>query len=531
MKKTLAMVALLSGLSFAQTVPTSISFNARLSDTSGQPITGSHALGFGLYDAASGSGAIWTENVSAATFSADGLTYVELGAVTQLTTAAFDGRKLFLEVSVDGTTMAPRLPIVSVPYALRASVAAAVGSLNEAAIQRRVTGTCSAGQAVRSIDAAGAVVCEPLGIGDITSVTTATGSGLSGGASSGDVALRLSTCAAGEVLKSDGTNWACAGDATGGYTATPPLAIAGGTLSLSGCPNNQILKSNGTTWVCAADSSITSVNGLAGGTLSSSLSITGDLSVRGVQLTEPTSPRLSFGTSLGACQAASVFNGGFVLFPSRFPAPPIFIGTIDETIDNSGASWARLMSWNSNRVGIRCNTVSEAMHWMAIEPGVHTIDGKRVMAGRATNVSTNGTVFFPQLFNAPPLVLLFPDESGDNSGGVYNRVINTITTGGFQVYVDGNLDGMHWVAFEAGDYQYGPYHFFVGQAPNPATNVNIALPNTFNSAPGVLLTIVDANNSGPVAARTHRITPTSFAPYVDAAGGEFLTFLAFEDKR
>ena len=408
MKKTLVVVALLSSLSFAQTVPTSISFNARLSDTGGQPITGAHALGFGLYDAASGGAAIWTENQAAATFSADGVTYVELGSVTALTPAAFDGRKLFLEVSVDGTTMTPRLPIVSVPYALRASVAAAVGSLNEAAIQRRVTGTCPAGQAVRSIDAAGAVTCEPLGIGDVTSVTTASGSGLSGGSATGDVALRLSSCAAGEVLKSDGTNWACAGDATGGYTATPPLAIAGNTLSLSGCANNQILRSNGTTWVCATDTNVTSVNGLAGGTISSSVTITGDLSVRGVQLTEPVSPRLSFGTATGACQAASASNGGFVIFPSRFPAPPIFIGTIDETIDNSGASWARLLSWNSNRVGIRCNTLSEAMHWMAIEPGVHTIDGKRVMAGRATNVATNSTVFFPMLFTAPPLCCSSP---------------------------------------------------------------------------------------------------------------------------
>lgn len=79
-------------------------------------------------------------------------------------------------------------------------------------------------------------------------------------------------------------------------------------------------------------------------------------------------------------------------------------------------------------------------------------------------------------------MLLFPDESGDNSGGVYNRVINTVTTGGFQVYVDGNLDGMHWVAFEPGEYNVGPYHFFVGQAASPATNVNIALPaNMFSS--------------------------------------------------
>ncbi|MDP1825695.1 MAG: hypothetical protein Q8L48_20710 [Archangium sp.] len=240
MTKTLAVIACLtSSLAVAQTVPGSITFNARLSDTGGAPITGSHALGFGLYDSGSGGAALWTENVSGASFSTEGVAFVELGAVTPLTTTVLDGRKLYLEVSVDGTTMSPRLAIVSVPYAIRASVAASalqVGSLTESAIQRRVTGTCNAGQAVRSIDAAGGVQCESVsggGGGDITSVTTAAGSGLNGGAATGDVPLSLITCAAGEVLKHNGTAWACAADASGSTMAGPGLTLAGSTLSIN----------------------------------------------------------------------------------------------------------------------------------------------------------------------------------------------------------------------------------------------------------------------------------------------------------
>ena len=54
MIRILAAIACLTAtLALAQTVPTSISFNARLADTAGAPITGAHALSFGLFDQAS----------------------------------------------------------------------------------------------------------------------------------------------------------------------------------------------------------------------------------------------------------------------------------------------------------------------------------------------------------------------------------------------------------------------------------------------------------------------------------------------
>lgn len=200
------LVSLTSSLVLAQTVPGSISFNARLTDTGGAPVTGSHALSFGLYSQTTGGAAVWTEMVANASFSTDGLVYVELGSTTALTPAALDGSKLYLEVQVDGTTMAPRLPVVSVPYAVRASVAASalsVGTLTESNIQRRVTGTCSSGQAIRSIDAAGGVQCENAG---------------------------LMTCPAGQIPKSNGTGYACAADDTGlmSITGTAPINVTTG---------------------------------------------------------------------------------------------------------------------------------------------------------------------------------------------------------------------------------------------------------------------------------------------------------------
>lgn len=120
------ILALVAGVAHAQ-VPQTVTFSARVADD-GVALTGSHQLRFRLYTAATDGDLRWEEN-HGAVWVDDGLVYVGLGAITPLTITVLDGAPLWVEVELDGAALSPRLPLRSVPYAVRAGNAAQLGGL------------------------------------------------------------------------------------------------------------------------------------------------------------------------------------------------------------------------------------------------------------------------------------------------------------------------------------------------------------------------------------------------------------------
>ena len=116
-------------------VPSLVSYQGRLTDAAGQPVSdGTYSLTFAVYPSPTGGTPLWMEEGRSVSVSG-GLFTVLLGEVTPLPSQGFPETS-WLETRVAGTPLAPRVRLVSAPYALRAGAAdqvppsAAVTSLN-----------------------------------------------------------------------------------------------------------------------------------------------------------------------------------------------------------------------------------------------------------------------------------------------------------------------------------------------------------------------------------------------------------------
>jgi hypothetical protein len=118
------------------------------------------------------------------------------------------------------------------------------------------------------------------GDGTITGVTTASGSGLSGGGASGSLKLSLTTsCAASQVLEWNGTAWACA-SSTG--TGTITGVTAGTDLTGGGTSGNVTLNLN-TSALNAAYAQLGAANTFTGNqTVNGNLSVTGSVAATSI---------------------------------------------------------------------------------------------------------------------------------------------------------------------------------------------------------------------------------------------------------
>jgi hypothetical protein len=139
MKTIVCILALVASLAAAPalgqgSVPDLISYQGRLLDSSGQPVTGPHNIQFQLYDVAAGGTAFWTSFSSGLEVGEGGLLTVGVG---QLSTSVLAGRpEAWLEIVLDFQALSPRVKLMSVPYSLIAERALGVsnGSITSASI-------------------------------------------------------------------------------------------------------------------------------------------------------------------------------------------------------------------------------------------------------------------------------------------------------------------------------------------------------------------------------------------------------------
>jgi hypothetical protein len=258
--RLLAALALLtSSLALAQ-APQKIAYQGLLLKSDGTPETGTVAIKFSIFNQATNGTELWTETQSAVALT-QGFYATTLGEGTAFPNALFDGTERFLELSIAGSPLNPRMKVVAVPYAISAGTATSVngGTVNASAIS-------IGGNPV--IDSSGNLV------------GTATYQGANGVSITGRTIGLVPGCQAGETLKWSGapTNaWQCAAGAPaatdGGvvaYTADPDggLQLTGSNFTafslLRSCTANQLLKWSGSAWVCADDSTGTTYNIAAG---------------------------------------------------------------------------------------------------------------------------------------------------------------------------------------------------------------------------------------------------------------------------
>lgn len=325
----------LGATAWAQAVPPRISFTGNLADGGG-PLSGNHTFAFALFDAATAGTRVWSENAKTIAVT-NGLVFTELGSTTAFNPTILNGAPVWLEITVDSTVMSPRLAFVSVPFAIRAAVAASaetLGTFMPTDFQRRVTGVCASG--IASIDAAGGATCATGGSG-ITAVTTTAGSGLTSSVSSGTATISLAPCLSGQVLKSNAGAWSCQADTDTGVNAVTPgagltasitnrtLTIAPqygagvGTITQGNDPRlppapasaGSLLVDNGSAWVAQPSSTaITSVGTLSSLSVSGNVTIGGNISFPSPKTLTLAIPAASFTGTTSAATYGSNWIGG-----------------------------------------------------------------------------------------------------------------------------------------------------------------------------------------------------------------------------
>ncbi len=540
----LIVVALLAVAgSTAHAVPEEVAHQGRLFDSGGAPLVGVHTVAFSLYQDPAGGSPVWTE-AQGVDFT-EGYFAAQLGLSEVLDASVFDGSLLWLAIGVDGGPEGDRLPVGSVPYAIR-STAADTADVAVSVMGGAVDAT--------SLSIGGTLVVDNSGQiswNNLVDVPTFP--------DEDSLADLLASCVDGEVVTRVGGAWQCApmeidgsqvvsgvldvarlpvGDTAGtvasGAHTHDAADVASGVLDIARLPvgSSAIQVAAGDHGHVAADfgpDMVASVECTADGARPAWDAAAGAWGCElPVGARYPDSPKLYAGFHGDACRSNAGTNGAAIEFPFNFDVAPVLLTMVDVTMDANGGNWVRVERRGRNRAYLRCEGLSEGLHVLAIEPGVHTIDGKMVQAGVATGVSDNTNVIFSTLFPAEPAVFL--QSAGTNN---HAQVVQDPAVGGFRVDVANDGQPLHWVAFEPGHYDYGPYSFDVGEFDSLGSTSTHVFPNTMKTLPLAFLQLQDSddNNGDGAYVELRELTETQLRINGSVAGYDKMYFLLIDVEK
>jgi hypothetical protein len=371
-QRFVAAVLLFATLPLAAQTPqgTAFTYQGELRQNN-QPFTGAVDMVFTLYDSAGGTTVIgspiqMTSGNGNPVQVANGIFTATLDFTgTPFFTVGDDAR--WLEVQVANNILSPRTKIENAPYALTSQLAynvpaSSIGATQiiPAQVQQRVTGSCGTGSAISVINQNGTVSCQSSS-GTISGVTPASGSGLTGGGTTGSVSLGTDlsvlqkrvggTCPSGwsiSAVNADGTV-ACQATGTGTVTSiTTGNGLTGGTITSTGTigVDTSVVALNANTWSSNGNAGVTS--GFLGTTDGNPLTFkVAGVTAGRLQPTTPTSgyfdlPNVIFGSSVNnvspGASGATIGGGGGN-------------STAGAYINAVASSWGTVSGGSSNGVG------------------------------------------------------------------------------------------------------------------------------------------------------------------------------------
>jgi hypothetical protein len=120
-----------------------MAYQGYLLDPSGAPMNGTHSVLVSVWDATSGGTQRWSE-LHAGTRVVDGVFQIELGSLNTALAPNFAGEDLWIQLTVDGETLAPRQKTRSVPYAFHAGSTATID--DGVVTARKIGEPCATGE-------------------------------------------------------------------------------------------------------------------------------------------------------------------------------------------------------------------------------------------------------------------------------------------------------------------------------------------------------------------------------------------------